>query len=200
VLGRASQAVVLNAEDRLSLAMGSRAGCQRKVLVARAADHAAVVRHCQAGGEAVYLREKGGAPWMVLAKGEQEEMLMPLHDIPATMKGLLKFNESNALFAVALAWVQGVERAVIVQAMSGFSNSAEQNPGRYNFIEGLPFKVLVDYGHNPDGMEGVLKLAASVPVKGRRVMVNVNGLRYQKHLANEVAGIPQGLSQDSFGG
>lgn len=201
VLQRASQAVVLNAEDRLSLQMGQQAGCSRQIWVARGEDNTAVFQHCQTGGEAVFVREKEGKPWIVLAKGLQETMLMPLHDIPATMNGLLKFNESNALFAVALAWVQGVELTVITRAMRGFHNSAEQNPGRYNFVAGLPFQVLVDYGHNPEGLHELFKVASRVPVTGKRVLVSVVGNRFRKHLEAQIPGMVQNfddiyISQD----
>jgi cyanophycin synthetase len=182
VLERASQAIVLNAEDDLSLAMSNRATCQRKVLVARNADNEAVKNHCQSGGEAIYLQQINGAFWIVLAIGLNERKLMPLHDIPATMNGLLRFNENNAMFAVALAWAQGLQDMVIVQAMRSFCNSTEQNPGRYNFIEGMPFQVLVDYAHNPDGLHELFNVAAQLEVKGRRVLVSVVGNRFREHL------------------
>lgn len=98
---------------------------------------------------------------------------MPLHDIPATMNGLLKFNEQNALFALALAWVQGLPLETIRHAMAGFHNSPEQSPGRYSFIDGLPFQVVVDYAHNPAGAGELCALVQQLPVAGQRILLNL---------------------------
>ena len=107
---------------------------------------------------------------------------MPLYDIPATMNGLLCFNESNALFAAALAWAQGVELAVIRTALGSFANTAEQNPGRYNLIQGFPFQVLLDYGHNPDGVRELCEVVSRMPVKGQRHFLNQKlGNRHKAH-------------------
>ena len=130
VLQRASIAVVINADDPLCLAMRHRAGTPRHILVAREGDNPAVLSHLTNDGEAVFIQQHQSSPWVVLAKGTTQTTLMPLHDIPATMNGLLRFNESNALFAMALAWAQGVEPAVIRAAMGSFANTPEQNPAQ----------------------------------------------------------------------
>ena len=183
VLERATDAVVVNAEDPLCLAMRARASAPRHILVARTARAAAVVEHRRCGGEAVFIDSRGDRPWIVIATGEAEADLMPVHDIPAAMNGLLEFNESNALFAAALAWAQGIDGEVIRRALSSFRNSAEQNPGRYNFIDGLPFDVLVDFAHNPDGVRGICSVAAALPVTGRRLLCSVNvGSRHPDHV------------------
>jgi len=183
VLERSTRAVVVNAEDPLCLAMRARAGTNRHILVARTPAAPAVVEHRRDGGEAVFIDTRGDRPWIVVAAGEAESAVMPVHDIPATMNGLLTFNESNALFAAAVAWAQGIGTGVIREALSSFDNSADQNPGRYNFIRGLPFDVLVDFAHNPDGVRGVCSVAAGLPVSGRRVLCSVNiGSRHPAHV------------------
>lgn len=183
VLQRATGAVVLNAEDPLCLAMRSRAGAARHVLVARTPAAGAVVEHRRQGGEAVFLDGRGGRPWIVLAAGASETDLMPVHDVPATVNGLLPFNETNALFAAAVAWAQGVDAGVIRAALAGFRNSADDNPGRYNVVDGLPFDVLVDFAHNPDGVRGICAVAAGWPTTGRRVLCSLNvGSRHPGHL------------------
>lgn len=183
VLQRATRAVVVNAEDPLCLAMRARAGTSRHILVARTPAAPAVVTHRQMGGEAVFIDIRDGRPWIVVAAGENESALMPVHDVPATMNGVLTFNESNALFATALAWAQGIGTDAIRTALSSFENSAEQNPGRYNFIAGLPFDAMVDFAHNPDGVQGICSAAAGLPVSGRRLLCSVNvGSRHPSHV------------------
>lgn len=186
VLERAQEAIVVNADDPLCLQVRHRAKALQHILVAREASNPAVTDHRKAGGSAVVIAAREGQPWIVLAAGAMATHLMPLHDIPATMHGLLRFNESNALFAVALAWAQGVPLDTIRQAMAGFHNSPAQNPGRYNFIQGLPFQVLVDYGHNPQGVCELFRIAARTPVAGRRLLVSLTGNRFRHHLQAQI--------------
>jgi cyanophycin synthetase len=144
---------------------------------------AAVAEHRRHGGEAVFLDDRDGRTWIILAAGSTETALMPTHDIPATVNGLLTFNESNAMFAAALAWAQGVDTGIIRRALGAFHNSHEQNPGRYNFVADLPFEVLIDFAHNPDGVRGVCAVASALPVAGRRIVCSVNvGSRHPSHV------------------
>lgn len=182
VLERATQAIVVNAEDPLCLAMRARSGTRRHILVARTPHTPAVVEHRRRGGEAVFLDDRQGRPWIILATGATETDLMPVHDVPATLDGLLVVNETNAMFAAALAWAHGIGNETTRRALSTFDNTVEQNPGRYNFFAGLPFDVLVDFAHNPDGVRGVCSVAAGLPVAGRRLLCSLNiGNRHPAH-------------------
>jgi cyanophycin synthetase len=183
VLERATQAIVVNADDHLCLAMRSRAGTDRHILVTADPANPAVVELRARGGEAVFIDARAGMRWIVLATGADDRALMPVDEIPATLGGLLRFNETNAMFATALAWAQGVDTGVIRRALSTFTNSAEQNPGRYNVIEGLPFRVLLDYAHNPDGVGEISAVASALPVSGRRVICSLTiGNRHPGHV------------------
>ena len=191
VLARAHEAVVINADDPLCLAMRPRALAARLVLVAREGSNAALQAHREAGGEAIFIAAVAGERWAVWASGLVQTPLLPLSAIPATLNGLLPFNESNALFAMALARVQGLDWAAIVDAMSRFQNSLLHNPGRYNLIEGLPFQLLLDYSHNPDGVREICRVASQLVVRGRRRLLAVEvSNRHAAHwpaLASDVA-------------
>lgn len=168
VLERASAAIVVNAEDPRCMAMRARAGTDRHILVATEPE--AVSVHRADGGEAVYCRTVDGRASIVLAAGSRENILMAADEIPATENGLLRFNVVNAMFAAALAWAQGIDLDTIRVGLRSFDNSVEHNPGRYNFIGGFEFTVLLDYGHNPDGVREVCRLARGLPVTGRRLL------------------------------
>lgn len=184
VLERATAAIVVNAEDPLCLAMRTRASADRHILVARSPGVGAIVEHLRAGGEAVFIDTRHDRRWIILATGSAEAELMPVEDIPATMNGLLACNESNALFATALAWAQGIDSDAIRRALGAFCNSADHNPGRYTFVEDLPFHVVVDFAHNPDGVREICAVAAALPVPGRRILCSLNiGSRHPAHLA-----------------
>ncbi len=187
VLARTRKAVVVNAEDPLCLAMLAHAGTRRHVLVARDAASPALARQLAQGGEAVFISAHEGADWVVLAQGSAWSPLMPVAELAATLGGLLRYNETNALFAIALAHAQGLAHATIRQAMAGFVSSPTSNPGRYNFIGGFPFQVLLDNAHNPDGARGICEVARALPVTGRRWLVSLNlGSRFASHLRNAV--------------
>jgi len=183
VLERAVKAVVVNAEDSLCLAMLEYAGTDRHILVARSSSPVQLQAHIAQGGEAVFIQVHQGTPWIVLVRGAQQEPLMPLAEIPATMNGVLRLNETNALFAVALAWAQAIPSGIIRQALASFTNSPEHNPGRYNFIDGFPFQVLLDFGHNPDGVRELCKVVSKLPVAGKRRLLSLKlGNRHRSHL------------------
>ncbi len=183
VLERAATAVVINADDPLCMAMRARAGTDRHVLVTREPDSPAVIEHRRAGGETVSIEQRDGARWIVLTDGASQTPIIPVDEIPATMNGLLRVNEINAMFATALAWVHGIDTEVIRASLGSFANSREQNPGRYNISDDLPFRVLLDYAHNPDGVQELCAVAAGLPVAGRRLLCCLNiGSRHRSHL------------------
>ena len=171
VLQRARQAVVVNGDDPRCVAMLARAGTDRHILVSTRPD--TVASHRRRGGAAVVLAKRDGEPWLILCDGDSEAPLMAAADIPATMGGLLRFNQTNAMFAAALAWAQGLEPGVIRTALASFQNSVEHNPGRYNFIDGLPFEVLLDYAHNVDGVREVCEVVDRIQVTGRKLLCSL---------------------------
>ncbi|QHE87168.1 Mur ligase family protein [Hydrogenophaga sp. BPS33] len=205
VLERASQAVVINADDALCLSVRGQAGATRQVLVSRVGDaNPAVGAHLAEGKDAVLVAWHAGAEWIVMAQGETRTPLMPLNEIPATMNGLLRFNEANALSAAALAWAQGIPLDTVRAALGTFANTLEHNPGRYNVIGGFPFTVLLDFGHNPDGIREICNVARRWSVAGRRRLVTSHiGNRHRSHvalLAPDVAAVFDDavISQDAW--
>jgi len=184
VLERATRAVVLNAEDPLVMQVGSNSPASRRILVASREEAPALVEHLRRGGAGVFLRRTADeGPSIVLAEKGVETALMPAADIPATMRGQLPFNEINALFAVALAWGLDLPPAAMRAGLSAFINSPRGNIGRYNFIEAEGFRILLDFGHNPDGVRALCALVDKLPVAGRRRLLNLKlGNRHRAHL------------------
>lgn len=179
VLARASLAVVINADDPLCLAVRPRAGTERHILVG-SPDNPAIHEHRRAGGEALFVADRDANPCIILVTGDREQTLMPVREIPAAMNGMLPFNISNAMFAAALAWAQGIAPEAIRRGLGAFSNSQDTNPGRYNFIEGFPAQVLFDYAHNADGFRQMCSVVGRMPVTGRRIL-------YSRGLGNHSA-------------
>lgn len=200
VLARARRAVVVNADDPLCLAMRSHAGTDRHVLVTRDRTNPAVLEHRRRGGAAVVLEDRGAKACIVLAVGESDDVLMAAGDIPATRNGLLRHNETNAMFAAAMAWAQGVDTATIRAALGAFGNSVAENPGRYNVIDGLPYQLLLDFAHNPAGVEEICAVATAVPVSGRRILASLTvGSRHGGHFAAVAALLAESFDEFVLG-
>ncbi len=136
--------------------------------------------HIDAGGFAV-VREPGvvdGGEIVIHDDGDSIH-LMRAAEIPATLDGLAEFNVQNALGAVAMAYAQGVPVNVIRMALSTFTTSFEQSPGRLNVFDGHGFRVILDYAHNPAGLQALGDLILKMRPRHRRVigMINIPGDR-----------------------
>ncbi|GAB4356511.1 MAG: hypothetical protein Kow00114_07480 [Kiloniellaceae bacterium] len=164
--------LVLNAEDARCLAMARGARARRLCLVALDESNPAVARHRAAGGAAAVLAERGGRPVLLLCQGDRESEIIAADAMPAAFGGLARHNLQNALFAVGLAHGLGIGAEIIGAALAGFHCDRETVPGRVNSFDGLPFKVILDYGHNPGGYRMVGPLVTGLAAgQGRRICV-----------------------------
>ena len=78
-----------------------------------------------------------------------------------------KFSVYNALAAFTVGWQEGLEPAVIKEALEAVAGV----PGRFELVRsGQPFTVVIDYAHSPDSLENVLKTARDF-VRGRIITV-----------------------------
>ncbi|HST94416.1 MAG TPA: cyanophycin synthetase, partial [Microvirga sp.] len=136
--------------------------------------------HIEGGGFAV-VREPGrsdGGEIVIHDDGDSVH-LMRAADIPATLDGLAEFNVQNALGAVAMAHAQGVPATVIRMALSTYTTSFEHSPGRLNVFDGHGFRVILDYAHNPAGLQALGDLILKMRPRHRCVigMINIPGDR-----------------------
>ena len=78
-----------------------------------------------------------------------------------------EFNAYNMTAAVAAAYLLGVKLNDIVEGVANL----ETVPGRFErVVEGLPYDVIVDYAHTPDGLEKLLQAARAI-TKNRVILV-----------------------------
>jgi cyanophycin synthetase len=127
-------------------------------------------------------RERGVAAWVeegriVLARGGAVVPLTPVEDIPATFGGLARHNVANALAAALLAVALGVPDDAIVRGLRTFASGPEENPGRANLLSVGGVRVLVDFAHNPHGMEALVAFARALPASRRLVVIGQAGDR-----------------------
>lgn len=200
VIQRARYAAVINADDENCMAVAVRSHAKRKILVARSADNPHIYQHLQQGGAYVHVLHHKDEEWITLSVGKKHQLLMPLSKLACTMNGLLRFNETNALFAIALAWGQGIAFQTIHLAMASFDNSIANNPGRYNVIDGLPFKVMLDFGHNPDGIRELCHAVNKIDVVGERHLLSLKiGNRHRSHIQKLTPDLAQTFQQFVIG-
>ncbi len=172
VAAAATRTVVLNADDPRCLAMAEGAKAAQVCLVSIEADSPALASHLAAGGRGARLTLRDGNARLTLCSGEEETDLLAAAEIPATLGGLALHNVQNALFAAALAQGIGIGVEHIRAALATFRSDYDTLPGRINVYDGLPFKVILDYGHNPDGYRRLGPMVTAMAAgKGRRICV-----------------------------
>ena len=75
------------------------------------------------------------------------------------------------MFAAVIAHAMGVKIENIRQGLRTFDTTFFQAPGRLNVYDKLPFKVILDYGHNPAAVRAIGDLVGRLEVSGRRIGV-----------------------------
>jgi cyanophycin synthetase len=163
---------VLNADDPLVVAMARRAGGRLIYWTMHGGDDASplVKEHIAQGGVAVVLQPGMRGELIAIYDAEQYIPLLWTHLIPVTLEGKARHNVANALAATAIAYARGVSIENIKQGLRTFAPSFYQSPGRLNFFTEYPFRVLVDYAHNPAAFSAVGELISQLRPGSQRVI------------------------------
>ncbi len=167
----ARDTAVLNADDPHCLRMAAYTDAKNVCYVTMNPQHQLVREHIRAGGRAIGL--EGGVNGQMITiydKGAHISLLWT-HLIPATLEGKATFNVQNAMVAAAMAYSMGVRLEDIRNGLRTFHTTFYQVPGRLNVFDELPFKVIMDYGHNAAAVDQLCQLARRLDVKGRRICV-----------------------------
>ena len=166
----ATDVAVLNADDPLCMAMVEHAGARRICLVTMDSGNPLVGRHLAGGGMAVVF-DDSEEPALIACQGAARRQLIRVQDIPATVNGKVRFNIQNAAFAAAIALGMGLGARTVHAGLSTFAASLKQTPGRVNIYDGHPFRVVVDYGHNPAAVNAMCRAAVELGEDGGRICV-----------------------------
>ncbi len=171
VIEVARDAAILNADDMLCLRMADHAPAKRIGYFTMNPRNELVRRHIRVGGMAMVLEEGINGHMMTLYDAGNHVPLLWTHLIPATLEGKAMHNVQNALAASLMAYAMGVRVDNIRQALRTFDTSYFQVPGRLNVYDELPFRVILDYGHNPAAVRAMVDLVKRLDVAGRRLCV-----------------------------
>lgn len=132
-----------------------------------------VREHIEAGGEAWWL----DGDELTFEKGAEQRVLASARQIPVTLGGAAKHNIANCLTAAAIAYRLGVDLESIARGLQSFESTPEANPGRTNWMDLGGLNVLVDFAHNPHGMESFFEMAKELPGRRRGIVIGQAGDR-----------------------
>jgi cyanophycin synthetase len=167
----AKDTVVLNADDAHCLRMADYTQARNVCYVTMNNSHVLVREHVRAGGRAVVLEAGINGQMITLFDKGAHIPLLWTHLIPATLEGRALHNVQNAMFAAALAFSMGVKLEDIRHGLRTFDTTFFQAPGRMNVFDEHPFKVIVDYGHNPAAIQVMCQLVDRLEPRGKRIVV-----------------------------
>jgi cyanophycin synthetase len=168
---------ILNADNKYCVKIGKRARCH--VAYFTMDEKNPVVRdHCKKGGvAAVY--ENG---YITIKKGDWKIRIAKVTHIPITFNGTVSFMTQNALAASLATFSWGFKIQDIRMALETFIPSAAQTPGRMNIFELKDFKVMVDFAHNADGLNGVKEFLETLDVTKHTGIISGTGDRRDEDL------------------
>ncbi|MBC8258478.1 MAG: cyanophycin synthetase [SAR324 cluster bacterium] len=162
---------VLNADDALCLDMANYTKAENICYVTLADNHPLVRQHIRAEGRAVVLEKGLNGDMITLYDKGAHIPLLWTHLIPATLEGKAVHNVQNAMFAAALAFSLSVPLDDIRHGLRTFNTTFFQAPGRMNVFDDLPFKVILDYAHNPAAFKGMCHLVTRLETPGKNICV-----------------------------
>jgi cyanophycin synthetase len=172
---------ILNADDEHTLRMVRHARGRIVYFSMRGGDDMPpfLQNHIVQGGFAVVHEPTAAGGDIIIYRDSERERLMPARDIPATLNGMAEFNVANALASAAICAAHGVPTEQIREGLAGFASTYEQSPGRLNVYDGHPFRVIMDYAHNPASLTALGELIGRLRADHERVigMVSIPGDR-----------------------
>lgn len=117
LLERTTDGVVISADDPLCLALLPHVRTSRHILVTQHHNLAVLNVHLANHGVAVFIKEHLGKRWIMYAQGTTRIPCIELSNIATDIEGLPPFNNTEVLFAVALACAHGIEIETIRKAL-----------------------------------------------------------------------------------
>ncbi|HKP85610.1 MAG TPA: cyanophycin synthetase [Blastocatellia bacterium] len=175
-VGRNGHAI-LNADDELVFKMREDTP-GRVALFGMEEENPHIVEHTGDGGVACVF-ENG---YVTLLKGKWKVRVEKVINIPLTYGGRAAFMIQNVLAATLAAYLQNVSIEDIRVGLTTFVPSVAQTPGRLNLIEMDDFSVLIDFAHNPAGMEALQRFVNKFPNEIKTGVIGGTGDRRDEDL------------------
>jgi UDP-N-acetylmuramyl tripeptide synthase len=149
--------LVVNADDAVLLRRGAPRHV-RRACFALDDDHPELVA-MRAHGLAT-CGVDGGELW--LSRGIVRVSLGAIAAMPLALGGMATYNIANLAAAALAADGLGIASATIAGVLATFGGASADNPGRLQRWRLGGATVLLDYAHNPEGLDGFLRVATSM--------------------------------------
>ncbi len=176
--------LILNADDPESVSLA--ASVSGRIIWFGLDDaHPSLQTHLKNRGEAAYLADGN----LMLARGGKARKIIQASDIPITFGGVARYNISNALGAMALCHVLGVEDSALAQGLKNFSGDAAANPGRGNLFEKNGIRIFLDFAHNEHGIKAITDTIRGFNARRNIVLMGQAGDRRDEDIANLVQAV-----------
>lgn len=175
IVARAAEQMVLNADDPLLV---RHAGTVQRPLTWFTTGDAS-------SHEASPVLQEAASKWWVEGGEIRAEVgclvtdhVASVDEIPTTLSGAAQHNVANALAAAAAAFHLSSSNQDIAGGLRDFKS----NPGRLDRFSISGVEVLVDFAHNPHGLEALFTLVRRLPHKRWLVTLSHGGDRSQQDL------------------
>ena len=156
---------VLNADDSMTMRVLDRAR-GKVILFSLDPNNPILLNHLDHKGTVVTVDKRN----VIIRNHGLDIIVCAVDAIPITFGGIVDFNISNALAAIGALYGLNLSIEQIRNGIITFYPSASQNPGRMNLFDFQKYKVLVDYGHNPDSIRALTKLLPRLS-RGRKIVL-----------------------------
>ena len=100
-----------------------------------------------------------------------EHDLGAIDAMPLTLGGRAGYNVANAAAAALAAAAMGIPADAIAATLARFGSGHDDNPGRLQHWRFGALDVYVDYAHNPDGLQGLLRAVGADRREGRLAVI-----------------------------
>jgi cyanophycin synthetase len=154
---------VLNADDKTTMTILDRAR-GNVILFSLNPGNQRIKAHVKNGGVAVTLVGRN----VIIRGSELDINICTLEEIPITFDGMIDFNISNTFAAIGALHGVNIPVDQIRNGIMTFYPTPNQNPGRMNLFDFQQYKVLLDYGHNPESARAMSRLLPRLS-PGRKV-------------------------------
>ena len=141
-----------------------------------------VSNHVKKGGKACTIEDGK----IIYFENGIKTALLDHHRIPITMDRAAVHNSSNCLGAISLAKALGVENEAIADSLRTFGSSYTENPGRGNIFKKNGYTILMDFAHNPHGMNALVTMVKNIPAKRKLLLIGQAGDRSNDDIAGLV--------------
>ena len=152
---------ILNAANGHAYAMKDKVKCN-VALFCSDENNAQLQEHIRNGCRAIYTDSDQD---IYITTAQAKIFICNAADIPITRNGKAGFMVENVLPVILAAHLSGFKLEQIVNALKGFIPSADETPGRINEFEINGINVIVDYAHNPHGLQALSEYLKNIPAK-----------------------------------